>query len=69
MALEITLTNGSKDLIISVDSKNPLGARPDWRTHKKTHQPDWDVKTDAEFLWLRRSPDGRALSFTGPHTP
>ena len=61
VALEVQLLDGSKDLILAVDTENPLGVRPDWRVVRQARQPDWDVQTDADFLWLRRTADGRVL--------
>ena len=58
VAIEVTLTDGRKDLLIAMDSENPLEDSPSLSTHKLYFQRDWDVCSDAELVFVRRSASG-----------
>ncbi|MBC7287148.1 MAG: isochorismatase family protein, partial [Armatimonadetes bacterium] len=59
VAVECTLTDGRRDLLIFADSENPLGSQPDFRELRNLRQPDWQLSTDAEFCFVRLDAKGR----------
>ncbi len=61
VSLEIVHSDGSKDLIIAMDTENPLKRQPDFRTVQEAYQPEWKVRTKAPFCFVRKSADGRIL--------
>jgi len=58
VAVEITLTNGKKDLIIAMDTENPLSNSPDFHQQSNVFLPEWQIRTDAEVCWVRKNNRG-----------
>ncbi len=56
VAVEITLKDGRRDIIISADAENPLGLKP---ARGIILQKDRNLKTDAELCMVRLSRDGK----------
>jgi hypothetical protein len=61
VALEIILAAGRHDILVSVDSENPLRLSPSRDTDKTVIQKDLALQTDAEFCFARRDQDGRIV--------
>jgi hypothetical protein len=59
VAVEVRLADGRRDLIVSADAENPLGATPDWREARNCRQEDWQLSTDAELCFVRLDAAGR----------
>ncbi|MBP1991461.1 heparinase II/III domain-containing protein [Paenibacillus eucommiae] len=57
VAVEIQLAAGQTDLIISLDSENPLGSRSG-RSGSVFVREDWDVEFTGEFCHIRRTKAG-----------
>jgi len=59
VALELSLADGRRDLLICADAENPLGQQPDFREVGSLRQPDWHLWTDAELCFVRLNRAGR----------
>ncbi len=57
-AVEVTLTEGSRDLLISADVENPLGLTPSKAGRSILVQKDWGLRSDAELCLVRRNSAG-----------
>ena len=55
VAVEVTLVDGRRDLIIATDTGNPLN----WSVGQILIQPEWNVTTDGELVLVRRDSQGR----------
>ena len=44
-AVQISLINGKKDLIIAMDTENPFGKSPDFHLEPNVNQPEWQLQT------------------------
>ena len=62
VALEVSLVDGRTDLLLFVNSRNPLNLKPDPKTEGGVVQSDWDVRFDGELAVIRRGIDGRVAS-------
>ena len=58
-AVEIQLADGRSDLIVAMDVENPLDNVPDFTRKREWIQPEWQVESDAEWLWLRKDAAGQ----------
>jgi hypothetical protein len=58
-AVRIELDNGYTDLIVAMDTENPLKKQPDFGQEETVIVADGPVETDAEFLWIRTDPKQR----------
>ncbi len=58
-AVRIELVNGYTDLIVAMDTENPLNKQPNFAQEKAVIVADSSVETDAEFLWIRIDPEQR----------
>jgi len=56
VAVEVTLADGTQDLFIAADTENPLGLTPSLASAGALLQPEWGVRADTGFFWLRRGP-------------
>lgn len=54
VAVEITLADGRRDLLLAADRENPLKHRPDWRADRTLVQPDQRARLVGELAWVRR---------------
>jgi hypothetical protein len=61
VALEITHTDGTKDLLIAMDTENPLNLQPDFRKVRQVEQPDWKWRTKSELCLVRKDRTGKIL--------
>jgi oligo-alginate lyase len=61
VALEITHTDGTKDLLIAMDTENPLNLQPDFRKAQQVEQPDWKWRTKSELCLVRKDRTGKIL--------
>lgn len=61
VSLEIVHSDSGKDLLIAMDTENPLKRQPDFRTNLEAYQPEWKVRVKAPFCFVRKSADGRVL--------
>ncbi|MCS7265875.1 MAG: heparinase II/III-family protein [Armatimonadetes bacterium] len=61
VALEIVHADGNKDLIIAMDTENPLNREPDFRNWQKVEQPEWQISTSAPFCFIRKDDKGRIM--------
>jgi hypothetical protein len=59
IALELSLADGRRDLLVCADAENPLGLQPDFRTVRSLRQPDRHLGTDAELCFVRLNRAGR----------
>jgi hypothetical protein len=53
VALELSLADGRRDLLVAADAENPLGQQPDFRRVGSLRQPQWQLWTDAELCFAR----------------
>jgi len=58
VAVEITLADGRKDLIVAVDVENPLKQQPAWTPGTVIVQKNWGVLTDAQLCLVRKDKNG-----------
>jgi hypothetical protein len=58
VAVEVTLLDGRRDLIIAMDAENPLGFEPAFRKGDTVIQRDWNLMLDGEICWVRLGRDG-----------
>jgi len=61
VALEITHANGTKDLVIAMDTENPLNLQPDFRKVRWVEQPDWKWQTKSELCLVRKDKSGKIV--------
>jgi hypothetical protein len=61
VALEITHADGTKDLLIAMDTENPLNLQPDFRKARQVEQPDWKWRTKSELCLVRKDRTGKIL--------
>jgi hypothetical protein len=61
VALEITHTDGTKDLLVAMDTENPLNLQPDFRKARQVEQPDWKWRTKSELCLVRKDRTGKIL--------
>jgi len=66
-AVQISLINGKKDLIIAMDTENPLCKSPDFHQESNVNQPEWQLETDAEICWVRKSSSGQVEKLLFAH--
>ncbi len=52
-AVKITFIDGRQDLILAMDSENPLKTQPSFLVEKEVRLPDLNLRTDAEFCLFR----------------
>ncbi|MGB9588302.1 MAG: hypothetical protein ACPL7O_08990 [Armatimonadota bacterium] len=60
VAIEVTLTDGPKDLLIAMDSENPLQDSPSLSTYKLYSQREWDVCYDANLAFCAGQLQGQS---------
>jgi hypothetical protein len=61
VALEITHADGTKDLLIAMDTENPLNLQPDFRKLHWVEQPDWKWRTKSELCLVRKDNSGKIV--------
>ena len=61
VALEITHADGTKDLLIAMDTENPLNLQLDFRKAQQVEQPDWKWRTMSELCLVRKDRTGKIL--------
>ena len=59
VAVEVTLVDGRRDLLLAVDVENPLGRRPSFAEARAAVLPEYDLRTDAELCLVRLDHDRR----------
>jgi len=59
VGVEITLRDGSRDLLLAADVENALGLQPAWNGEMRL--PEFDIRTKAEFYLLRLDPSGQPV--------
>lgn len=60
VAIEVTLANGDRDVIIAMDVENPLKITPSFLQRKRAVQRDWKLSSQVDVFFLRKSADGRS---------
>jgi hypothetical protein len=60
-AVEISLANKMKDLVIARDVDDPLARNPVKTADALLVQPDWNVKTDAQICWIRKDKNNKIV--------
>jgi len=58
VAIEIQLSDGRRDLLVSADVEDPLGLTPSLSQDSRLAQKEWRLVTDAELCWLRLNAAG-----------
>jgi len=58
VALEITHADGSKDLVVAMDTENPLKQLPDFNREQVALQPDWQQRITEPFCVIRKDASG-----------
>jgi len=61
VALEITHADGTKDLLVAMDTENPLNLQPDFRKLRLVEQPDWKWQTKSELCLVRKDNSGKIV--------
>jgi hypothetical protein len=61
VALEITHADGTKDLLVAMDTENPLKGRPDFNRESVAIQPDWGQRITEPFCVIRKDAKGRII--------
>lgn len=59
VVIEITHADGTHDLLIAMDTENPLKQQPDWTQHKTVVQKEWQLQTDGELCFVRLNAKGQ----------
>ena len=57
VAVEISLMDGRRDLIVMADVENPQGLKPAFSGADGLVQPDWDLHLKGELCWVRKRAD------------
>lgn len=58
VALEITHVDGTKDLLVTMDTENPLKRLPDFNREQIAIQPDWEQRITEPFCVIRKDTRG-----------
>jgi hypothetical protein len=58
VALEIALADGGTDLLLALDTENPLELTPAWPATAATVPPPWQVRLDGQLCLIRRDAAG-----------
>ncbi|MDT7898378.1 MAG: hypothetical protein YPKNTGVA_002684 [Candidatus Fervidibacter sp.] len=61
VALEITHADSTKDLLVAMDTENPLKGRPDFNRESVAIQPDWGQRITEPFCVIRKDAKGRII--------
>lgn len=61
VALEIAHADGTKDLLIAMDTENPLNLQPDFRKVRWVEQPEWKWRTKSELCLVRKDNSGKIV--------
>lgn len=59
VAVEVTLANGTRDVIITMDVENPLKVSPSFHRRRRALQPETGLATDVDLLFCRKTGDGK----------
>lgn len=62
VAVEITLTDGRRHLLVAADVENPLDLRPSLEADGVLVQPDWGVRLQGEVCLVRKDKTGQIES-------
>jgi hypothetical protein len=57
--LEITHADGTKDLLVAMDTENPLKRLPEFNREQIAIQPDWEQCITEPFCVIRKDASGR----------
>jgi len=58
VAVEVTLADGRRDLIMALDVENPFKQLPGWASGTVTVQKDWDLRIDGQLCFGRKDKNG-----------
>jgi hypothetical protein len=61
VALEITHADGTKDLLVAIDTENPLKRLPEFNREQIAIQPDWGQRITEPFCVIRKDAKGRII--------
>ncbi len=61
VALEIAHADGTKDLLVVMDTENPLKRQPDFNREQVAIQPDWQQHITEPLCVVRKDADGRIV--------
>ncbi|MBN1543528.1 hypothetical protein JW992_15410, partial [candidate division KSB1 bacterium] len=61
-AVEIHLADGRVDLLVAMDRENPQKHEPNFHRKARWIQSDWQLESDAEWLWVRKDRQGRIIA-------
>lgn len=59
VAVEVMLAQGDRDLLVAVDSENPLQRGPSSLRRQRVVQREWNVQTLSDLLFIRKDSMGR----------
>jgi len=59
VAVQVSLPEGRRDLILIADTENPLGLTPVYAAGSPMVQPEWGARCDGEACWVRADGTGR----------
>ena len=59
VAVEVSLRDGVRDLILSADTENPLGAQPSLAQNRALRLTEWKVELEGEMGLIRLDKNGR----------
>lgn len=60
VAVEVTLANGTRDVIIAMDVEDPLKMGVSFRQRRRALQPETGLETDVDLLFSRKTGDGKS---------
>lgn len=61
VALEIPHADGTKDLLVAMDTENPLKRLPEFNREQIAIQPDWGQRITEPFCVIRKDAKGRII--------
>ena len=65
VAVEVTLSDGRRHLLVAADVENPQGLRPSLKEDRVLVQPEWDLRLEGEVSLVRREATGKIESVQG----
>ncbi|NUQ64340.1 MAG: heparinase II/III family protein, partial [Pirellulales bacterium] len=68
VAVEVTLADGTQDLLLAADVENPLGQTPSVKTDRLLVEKEWGVFLTGELCLVRRTKDGNRIHVSAANT-
>ena len=63
IAVEIVLASGQRDIVVAMDTENPLNRTPFWISGVNYHLDDNELQCDGELCWLRFNSAGKLTHY------